>query len=199
MFDLLKAFGEILGPEGGSLAHRGRLGGLEVGPSQGGEILPGLCENTEAIHDPGKLVGDQLDCVALDQDVCIADHVLAGCPQMDDAGRFRGGVPEGVDMGHDVVSQATFVLGGLFEVDVLGVGPHGIELLIGDGEAQFLLAFRQSDPDLSPELEFSLGGKDPPHFSGGVSGLQRGLVTLEIGLLVRNWTSFQYLHGIMEP
>ena len=76
-----------------------------------------------------------------------------------------------MDVGHDVMPQAAFVFGGLGEVDVFGCGPHGIELLVGDGEAQFLLAFRQSDPNLSPELEFPLCGKDPTHLWRGVSGL----------------------------
>ena len=71
-----------------------------------------------------------------------------------------------------------FPLGGHLVIDVGEVGLQLRHLLGGDGEAQIVLRPGQSHPQAALGLDAHIGGEQVQHELGGVSGRQRGLITV---------------------
>ena len=65
---------------------------------------------------------------------------------MDDTGSLGALLTIGVDMAHYVMADLFFPGLSHVVVDVLLMGPQFFQLFIGDGQPQFLLRLRQSDP-----------------------------------------------------
>ena len=89
----------------------------------------------------------------------ITDDVLAGASEVYDALCGWAAVSEGVDMGHDIVAEFSFVFGGVVHVlvgDFEG-GFHFVDLLVGDIEAAGLLGLGDGEPDLAPSGELVSG------------------------------------------
>ena len=64
--------------------------------------------------------------------VGVVGDVAGGGAEVDDVAGGRGGVAEGVDVGHHVVAELALVLVGAGEVDVVEVGAQLLELLGAD-------------------------------------------------------------------
>ena len=83
-------------------------------------------------------------------------------------------------MGHDIVAEFAFVFIG--EVD-FGIGYAAgydsaelFNLFLGDGESEFVLGFRDGQPDFSPGIELVPRRPQRKHFCAGVAfGEGRGV------------------------
>ena len=80
------------------------------------------------MHDAVKSAGYQLERIAHQHQVGVVDDVHAGAAEVDDAAGGRGGVAEGVDVGHDVMTQLFFAARDGIEIDVIYGSFHGPEL-----------------------------------------------------------------------
>ena len=69
-----------------------------------------------------------------------------------EVGARRGSlIPERVNVGHDVVAEPTLVACGRSKVGVVQMGPHLIDGLFRDVQAQLTLRFGQGEPQPAPE------------------------------------------------
>jgi len=82
-----------------------------------------------------------------DQENPLAD---ARGSQVDNPTCPRAGIPIGMNMGHHIVAQFLLVLTGFFNIHVIEMGTHFLQLGVADLESQFLLGFGQRQPELSP-------------------------------------------------
>ena len=57
-----------------------------------------------------------------------------------------GLLPEGVDVGHHVMTEPAFALGGPVEVQRIDAGAELVELGVGDGQSQFPLGLGEREP-----------------------------------------------------
>ncbi len=81
-----------------------------------------------------------------------------------------------VDMGHYVMAQLFFHLGGVFVIYIVNMRLHLRDLLVGNGKAQFLFRSGQGNPKLAPGGKFVVRRKDIKHFPAGIAGSQRAFV-----------------------
>ena len=97
---------------------------------------------------------------------------------MDDGPGLWTGVPEGVDVSHDIVAQTVFVAQGGVVVNIVQMETHLVQLLLCDGDSQLRLTFRQSQPEPTPGTEFFIVGKQFPHLRPGVPDAKRAFVNI---------------------
>jgi len=144
--------------------------------SQGRQIPVPQRESPQLIDHHCGLPGDHLQGVTKDQEVCVADDVLAGRAQMDDRPGQGSHIAQRMDMGHDIVPQPRFMPFGGGKVDVVHVRPQLIHLLLRDVQAKLALRLRQGQPHPPPGREFALRRPETSHFGGGISRFQRRLI-----------------------
>ena len=178
MVDFLQVHVELVGPEGGPLAHRGELGGLAVGVGKAGHGLVFVGEFGQQGKHAQQLFAHQLQRLAHDDDVGVVAHIAAGGAQVDDALGVRALQAVGVDVAHHVVAALLLPADGVLIVDVVGVGLQLGDLLVGDGKALPLFGFGQGDPEFSPSTELVVVGEDVLHLPAGVAGLEGGNVSV---------------------
>ena len=144
---------EVLKPKCGPLAHGGRLGRLEVGVPQRRQIFVRGGEGGEVRGTPYDPVPDERQGFpVLDQVRVVADEG-AGGSEVDNTFCGRSHVTEQVHVGHDVVAEASLVLGGLVEVQVVERLAHLVQSLGWDGQAKLMLRLGQGQPEASPRSE----------------------------------------------
>ena len=163
---------EILQPQAGAFAHGRRLGGLEMGVRQRGNIAVFAGEIRKRRDHVHELDADARHCLPELDDVGVVADVAARRAEVDDRPGRRADVAVGVDVRHDVVAQTALVLRRLLVVDVVDVRAHFGDLFVGDGQAQRLLRLRQRDPEPTPGGELEIGGEDALHLTRGVPGAQ---------------------------
>ncbi len=101
--------------------------------------------------------------------------------EVEDGFGLGGDLGEGVQVGHEVVTDAGFLAGGFVEIDVVEVGLHFVELIVGDGEAEGFFGFGECEPDAAPGgVLAALGGEDGDHLGRGVARDERGFVDVII-------------------
>ena len=168
---------QLVHPQGGPLAHGDKLGGLEVGEAQGGQglVLPG--EFGQLVQHPHDLVPDQAQALPHEDHVGVVPHIAAGGAQVDDGHGVGAGLAVGVDVGHHVMAQLLFVLGGLVVINVGEVGLQLLHLLGGHRQAQLHLGPGQGDPQPPPGRELLVRGKDILHLVAGVAGREGTFIT----------------------
>lgn len=87
---------------------------------------------------------------------------------MNDAGGRGGVLLQGVDVGHDIVSDTALFVGGHLECLVADdqVCADGIEGLVCDlSDAQFLFCFGEPQPELAPGRDALPRREDAPHLA----------------------------------
>ncbi len=120
---LLQVGQEVLHPEGGPLAHRHQLGGLIVGVAQGGGGLVLVSAKAGEVGQHRQQLAPQiLEALPVDDQVGVVGDIAAGGAQVNDARGGGSGLAVGIDVGHDVMADFFFPLGGGFVVDVGDVG-----------------------------------------------------------------------------
>ena len=154
---------QLLQPQTRPLAHRGQLGGLQVGEAQRGQGGVAPREGGEARDDPRQFGQQQVEPVPDLDEVRVVPDVAGGGAQVDDGGGQGRSHPEGVDMRHHVVADLALLLRREGEVDVSEVVPHLPQLLLRDVEAQLLLRLGQPEPELAPGGELLLVGEVELH------------------------------------
>ena len=134
-------------------------------------------ESREAVDHSGDLSCDEIQRIPLDQDVCVADDVLAGGAEMNDARGLGDAISKRMNVCHHVVAKIPFVLLRGLEIDVVQRGTQAIDLRGIDGQPQLLLGFRECQPDSTPISELATCREDDPHVGGSVSSLQWGPIS----------------------
>ena len=130
MLELGQIEHQVVGPQAGPLAHGRRLGRLQMGEAQAGQIAVLLGANVaRRSMTATSAVADQLQRLAHQDQVGVVGDVAACGAQVDDRPRRGADVAVGVDVGHHVVPQPPFVGGRGVEVDVVDVGPQLGDLL----------------------------------------------------------------------
>ncbi len=157
---------EILQPQTGPLPDRRRLGRLEVGVAQGRLRGPAPREFSQGGDDAEEAPFDQCQGVPGDHQFGVVTDEAGGCAEVEDRTGRRRPVGEGVEVGHDVVTGLLLVLGDPFEITLVDdeIGPHLLEGLLGNLQAQFPFGLRQGQPGSAPGRETVTRRKQPQHF-----------------------------------
>ena len=132
VLDLGQVHREVVRPEAGPLAHGRRLGRLEMGEPQAGQIAVFGGEAGQRIDHGRHPAADHFQPFAQQQQIGVVGHVAACGAQVDDRHGRGAGVAVGVDVGHHVVAEFPLVAGRGLKVDVVHVGPKLVDLLGGD-------------------------------------------------------------------
>ena len=122
--DTLRGRAAHLDPERGTLADRGELRGLEVGPSEGREVLVLLGKLAQSFNDDGEFREDDVAGVAEEDEVGVVGNVARSRSQVDNSGGGRGVEAKDVNVRHDVVATLLLLdgsLGHLLLIEVLEV------------------------------------------------------------------------------
>lgn len=136
--------------------------------SQGGQlpVLPG--ESRQGLHTPYDSGPDNDESFPVLDQVGVVPNEGAGGSQMNDpASRWRH-IAEEVHVGHDIVPEAPFVLGGLLEIQLVQPGLHFVDGLLRDGQAHLPLGLGQGNPESSPCAEPMARREDLHHLLGGI-------------------------------
>ena len=146
----MKSDGEILSPQCGALAKRERLRGLKVREAQARKValLGGECG--DAINDAREFVGDKFERVAQNNRVGVANNILTGHSQMNEALRGGRGFAKGVHVRHDIMAQTFFMLGHRGEIRGVDIGAHVVNGGLRNVHAKFLLRLRHGQPYAAP-------------------------------------------------
>ena len=178
---------DVLEPEGGALADGGRLGGLVMGEAQRRKVLVFNRELRQLVEEVHEFLFDESQAFGHRDDVGVVADVAGRGAEVDDALRVRALDAVGIDVRHDVVTAFLLFFDGDFIVDVVGVRFQFVDLLLRDGQAQFVLGLGQSDPQFSPGLELEVRREDVLHLFRRVPGVERSFVSV----LLHNARSFR--------
>ena len=125
MLDLAQVEDQLVAPERRALADRHELGRLEVGVAQAGQRLVPLGELGQGVDRGDRLVADDLEGRADQDQVGVVGDVAARRAQVDDRPGHGRGVAQGVDVRHHVVPEPPLVPRGGVEVDRVDLRPAG--------------------------------------------------------------------------
>ena len=89
---------------------------------------------------------------------------------MDDTGGGGRSLAVGVYMCHHVVTNFLFPGSGTGKVNVRDVGFQLLDLLFGDRQPQRMLGLGKRNPELPPDFNPLLLGKQVQHVVGGIPG-----------------------------
>lgn len=121
---------QILDPQARPLANRDELGRLSVREAETRQVLVLLRECRQLIDNDGQLGDQDVETVAEEDEIGVVRAVARGGTPVDDARRSRGDLSVRVDVGHDIVSPALFLLRGNLELLVLD---RSMRLHLGNG------------------------------------------------------------------
>ena len=143
---------EVLQPQAGSFADRGRLGGLEMGHAEGRFVGPLLGKCGKGRHHRQNPCNHEIEGVAGDDEVRVVADVGRSRAEMEDRFGRRGEVGKGLEVGHDVVPGAFLVFPHPLEIvgGHLEVGQHLLEGFGWDLEPQLALGGGQRQPQAPP-------------------------------------------------
>ena len=169
-------------------AHRGRLCRLVMGKPEHRDSRAVYRRTPESQDAACDLEIHQTACIEQRQQIRITDDILARHPQVNNRPRLRARVAEGVDMGHDIVSEVAFVgLGGehLLVGDAAGPVHHRpqlLDLLRAHRQPQLVLRLGDRQPDPPPDVELVARRPETEHLRAGVAGGEGGGVgVVEVG------------------
>ena len=186
MVDLLQVHHQLVGPQGGTLAHGGGLGRLAVGVGHAGHVLVLLGKTGQLGQYADELFADELQTLTHHDDVGVVADIAAGRAQMDDALGFRALHPVSVHMRHHVVAHLLFLFARHIVVDVVHMGFQLLHHFGGDvGQALLHLCAGQRHPQAAPGAELVVIREDVLHLIGGVTGGKRA----DIAVMLRHWKS----------
>jgi len=169
--DLLQIHHQLIGPQGGALAHGGGLGGLAVGVGHAGHVLVLFGKAGQLCQHADELFAHQLKALPHHDDVGVVAHIAAGGTQMDDARCLGALLAVGVDVAHDVVAHQLFALNGDLIVDVVHMGFQLGHHVGGDiGQALIHLGPCQRHPQSPPCAELVVIGEDILHLVRSIAG-----------------------------
>jgi hypothetical protein len=169
---------QIIVPQARTFADRRGLCRLHVSVAQAGQISMVLGEIRQSSDDLNKSPPDQFHGIPQENQVRVVGDETTGRAQVNDCFGRRAGIPVGVDVRHDVMSQGAFVFRGLGEVDVVHILAQFFDLGVGNRESDLLFGFRQRHPQPTPSAELALTTPQVTHFTGGVSADERILVLI---------------------
>jgi hypothetical protein len=172
--------GEVLDPERGALAERGRLGRLQVRQPEDRPRLPLEREGAESAQHVDELHAHEREPVAQDHEVGVVGDVAGGRAEVQDPARRPAALAPGVHVGHHVVAQLALEALGQLEVHVLEVRAQLGELGVRDRQAELLLALGQREPDAVPGDELLLLAEVRAHCLAGVARPERALVVVVV-------------------
>ena len=138
-----------LQPETRALAEGDKLCRLEVRPSEASEIAVHGGELGEAVDDDGQLVDDQVETLAQEDQVGVAEqsgwarvfralgHITRRRAEVDDRRRGGRNGAEDVDVRHDIVPPSPLLLRRELHLHRVErqVGLHLLDRLVRDGQA----------------------------------------------------------------
>ena len=173
---------EILEPQTGAFAHRGRLRRLEVGHPETGLRRPALGEVGERRDDREQPGLDQRHGVAGDALLgVVADEAARGA-EVENRLRRRRVLGKDVEVGHDIVPGLALDLGDPDEI-VLGhleVGAHLLDGLGRNLEPELRLGLGERQPHPPPGGVTVAGGEQVEHLGRGVAPRQRVVKAVEV-------------------
>ncbi len=178
MFDFFQIQHQVVRPKAGPLADRRRLGWLEVGETQAGQIFMLLGEPPQVVNHAGQATGHNPQAVTNQEQIGVVGDKATGCPPVDDATRLRTYVAKRMHVRHDIVPERFFMFGGPAKINVVHLRLHGRNLLSGDGETEFGLSLGQRDPKPAPSAKLPLRTPDAAHFVGGVTLNERVVILI---------------------
>ena len=127
---------QILDPKAGSLANCHELRRLPVGETQARQVLVFLGESGQLVDHDCELGNEDIETIAEEDKVGIIGAVARSGTPVDDTGRGGGNLTVGVNVGHDIVSPALFLLSSNCKLVILNdeVSLHLLNGLIGNVE-----------------------------------------------------------------
>ena len=118
VLDFLQVQNEVVRPQATSFSDRRRLGGLQVGKSEAGQVAVLGRKGPHCIDGGRQTSRHQFECIAYQDDVGIVGDEAAGGPQVNN--RFCVGALVAVrfDVGHDVMTSNSLVFLGDIQVQI---------------------------------------------------------------------------------
>ena len=129
-----------------------------------------FCKRAERREHVQQHLARQQQRFAHKDDIRVVAHITARRAEVDDRHRLRTAFTVGVHMRHDVMADNVLMRGSGLVVDIRNMRLHLVDLFVGDGEPEFLFAFRKGDPELAPGREFAVIRKNGLHFLSRVAG-----------------------------
>lgn len=129
---------QVLDPETGSLSDSDKLSGLAVSETKARQVLILLSERGQLVDDNSKLGNEDIETVTEEDQIRIVRAVArSGTPVNDASGGGRD-LTVSMDVSHDIVPAALFLLSSNLELFVLNgkVGLHLLNGIIGDRQAE---------------------------------------------------------------
>ena len=122
MVDLGKIHHQLVGPQGGTLAHGGGLCRLAVGIGHAGHVLVLLSKAGELCQHTDQLFANELQALPHHDDIGVIAHIAAGGTQMDDAGCLGALLAVGVNVAHHIMAHQLLARNGDLVVDIVHMG-----------------------------------------------------------------------------
>ena len=147
---LIQIHQKLIHPEGGPFSHCDKLCRLKMSETKGrkGLILVGkVGQDRQHTH---QLIPDEPQTLPHKDEVGIVADITTGSAQVDDRHSLGALLSIGVYVGHHVVAERLFPLGGGVVIDVVQMGFQLGHLFGGDWEAQFHLSPGQGHPQAPP-------------------------------------------------
>ena len=147
---LIQIHQQLIHPEGGPFSHGDKLCRLKVSKTKGrkGFILVGkIGQNRQHTY---QLIPDESKALPHKDEVGIVADITTGGAQVDNGHSLGALLSVGVNVGHHVVAELLFPLGGGVVIDVVQMGFQLGHLFGGDWEAQFHLSPGQGHPQAPP-------------------------------------------------
>ena len=149
---------------------------MGVAQSGGSLVLGG--KPGEVGHHGQQLAPQIPEALPVEDHVGIVGDIAAGGAQVNDARSGGSGLAVSIDVGHDVMADFLFPLGGGFVVNIGDVGLQFGHLLRRHRQTQVVFGPGQGDPQPPPGLDAGVLREEVQHEFGGVPGRQRGFVTV---------------------
>src|SRR5205814_3048450 len=136
--------------ERGALSNRCQLCGLQVRVAECRKISPLFGESGECAQNIQNATTQQVESAPHQDQIGVVGDVSARCTKVNE--RLGGGsdLSESVDVRHYVVPESLLVSGDSIEIDVIQIGAHLANRLVGDRNTQLALRLGEREPDPAP-------------------------------------------------
>ena len=179
MVDLGKIHHQLVGPQGGTLAHGGGLCRLAVGIGHAGHVLVLLSKAGELCQHTDQLFADEFQALPHHDDIGVIAHIAAGGTQMDDACCLGALLAVGVNVAHHIMAHQLLARNGDLVVDVVHMGFQLGHHFGGDiGQTLFHLGPGQRHPQAAPGAELVVIREDVLHLVGRITGREGADITI---------------------
>ena len=146
--------------------------------SQSGKTLVFVSELGQLRQNIDQFAANKPERFSHDDDIRVVSDIAACRAEVDDPLRLGALQSVCVDMAHYIMADHFLSGFGFFIVNIIRMGFEFGDLLVGDGQSQFLLRLSQRDPQFPPGPEFHIRRKDVLHLFARISLGERAHISV---------------------